>query len=1238
MRRWELVEGGSAKFWEVARDGAEVTVRFGRLGSAGQVKTKELASEDAATAHVEKLVAQKEKKGYREVAAVSGTGVSGTAVSGTQAPTAPVTAAPNTTTPNTTATNAAAATPTAATPTATATTAAPPGAAAPTPDATAPTPGAAAAEPLPDEDAFTLPQKWWRHVHPRRGGHVRRPTAPDPGAVEVVRAGLAALPATARGALDDPNSERQLAEAGRAYLAGEVTPLGAGVVAQLVAAEGIPMSSVLTALADAWAVEHGLAFAVCATVEASRVRVHWTSSGRRQTPRVLRFAKARHRRHWDFSPGGVAIRVRELVAAASDLDDAAVRSAVDGYRDDPVGAFTVAYLMPHRQDWVERLCAEVEASGVSDDWVVLACSLSSTGQLERGMASEALWWRLSQPDVLYTVVDGIGPAAAPALASLLDEDLPADFRKLLLGVFPELPVDEALDSLLCRLDRKGVQPTVLAMARRYPVRALRRLAAASGDTARALLQGHLRRHPDLPERVALSDAERAVVERIRAETVPTVETSADGLPELLVRPPWTVKRAVVEPVVVDGLAVPDIRSVEWAEGQREAWLRHGRSRYERYRSKDWAGTAEAFRTGRLAWYQRNGFLTLGPEELVRPLLAGWTPKGDWEDEEVARGLVARFGVDALVPVARIAAARPPAGVAELVQPLVSPEVAVLVADWLVRLKSARPAAVAWVRRHAPAAARLLLPAAVGPVGPARRGAEAVLRLVPDEAREAARERGPEVEHAVEQLLSVDPLEVLPAKMPVPGDWADPAVLPQVIARETGLALPLESVDHLLTVLALSTPDEPYAGVAVVEEVCEPASLARFGRELLRLWMIAGMPAKDAWALTAQGFLGDDDTVRMLVPLIRQWPGEAQHAKAVAGLDVLAGIGTDLALVSLNGIAQKAKFKGLKQRAQEKIASVAADLGLTADQLADRLVPDFGLDDAATLVVDYGPRRFTVGFDEQLKPYVLDEDGKRRKDLPKPGAKDDPDLAAAEHRRFAALKKDVRTVAADQIDRLELAMVLGRRWTTTEFRTLLAGHPLLWHIVRRLVWVTDGGASFRVAEDRTFADSSDDVFELPDDARVGVAHPLHLGDDLAAWSEVFADYEILQPFPQLGRPVHVLGEQERLAKRLERFEGAVVPVGRLLGLTKRGWERGEPMDAGVECWILRPLADGGAVVVNLDPGIAVGIPHEFPEQKLTDIWVNDRRDGDWRPRGARVFGELDAVTASEVLAEFTALTS
>ncbi|MFC5906567.1 WGR domain-containing protein, partial [Streptacidiphilus monticola] len=69
MRRWEYVGDGSAKFWEAAVEGASVRVRYGRIGTDGREQVKELASAEAAEAHFGRLVAEKERKGYRQAGA-----------------------------------------------------------------------------------------------------------------------------------------------------------------------------------------------------------------------------------------------------------------------------------------------------------------------------------------------------------------------------------------------------------------------------------------------------------------------------------------------------------------------------------------------------------------------------------------------------------------------------------------------------------------------------------------------------------------------------------------------------------------------------------------------------------------------------------------------------------------------------------------------------------------------------------------------------------------------------------------------------------------------------------------------------------------------------------------------------------------------------------------------------------------------------------------------------------------
>jgi predicted DNA-binding WGR domain protein len=66
MRRFEFVGGSSQKFWEISVSGNSFTVRFGRIGTAGQSQTKTFADEAKAKREAENLISEKVKKGYVE--------------------------------------------------------------------------------------------------------------------------------------------------------------------------------------------------------------------------------------------------------------------------------------------------------------------------------------------------------------------------------------------------------------------------------------------------------------------------------------------------------------------------------------------------------------------------------------------------------------------------------------------------------------------------------------------------------------------------------------------------------------------------------------------------------------------------------------------------------------------------------------------------------------------------------------------------------------------------------------------------------------------------------------------------------------------------------------------------------------------------------------------------------------------------------------------------------------------
>jgi DNA ligase-1 len=65
-RYFEYIGGTSRKFWEIRRTECEVTVRYGRIGSAGQTNVKSFPDETAAAKHADKMIEKKTAEGYVE--------------------------------------------------------------------------------------------------------------------------------------------------------------------------------------------------------------------------------------------------------------------------------------------------------------------------------------------------------------------------------------------------------------------------------------------------------------------------------------------------------------------------------------------------------------------------------------------------------------------------------------------------------------------------------------------------------------------------------------------------------------------------------------------------------------------------------------------------------------------------------------------------------------------------------------------------------------------------------------------------------------------------------------------------------------------------------------------------------------------------------------------------------------------------------------------------------------------
>ncbi|WP_026923038.1 DUF4132 domain-containing protein [Glycomyces arizonensis] len=1109
-----------------------------------------------------------------------------------------------------------------------------------------------------DEDRLRLPESWRRHVLPWRGRDAANSadldTEIDPAASEAVARRIEEF---------RPLIERAMAKGGSAehyiplvkdHLEGRPNPAGAAALAQMLESTDYRKADPAGRRRhlDAWLTDHGLAFATAAVLESSMMHGYPLKESSYLSWPISSYSYLYQHEVWKDLQGSL-LRIRSLLALAPESEYREIVAAIDPLRTDAERRIAAALLMPTEAAWVKDACDALDGyfSHQGDDWPMwsFAAAPEYLGLFRRRhVETDHIDARNLAP-----LLAGLGTGALPFLTSALEWGfgrLSKPARAALLTAIGLLPSDEATGHLIDKLELSGALSAVIDVAERFPHRTLRVVAArldGADPAMRARLTGVVKSSPAL--NAALPAADERTREAIAAlvdEPGRVPDAPAEALPPLLAAPPWTAKRRRPKPVVVDGLEASGATRLVWADGERERWASLEHDYYSRYCGEDWwkDEAAKAVKHDRATDYTR--VLAYAPMEIAASLPTEARERfGFPHAVGDLQAILGRFGTEVADRIVELIAVESVHHKA--LPPIVSPAAARLAADWLARLKSARASAAAWFDRNGREGAPMLVPDALGTGKRARRSAEAALAYVArrhgaDVVLAAAESYGETALEAVRALLDADPLDPREAKLPKTPAWAEAAMLPQVLLKGRRAALPPASVGHLTTVLAIDKPEFPYAGVDVVAEACDGDSLRDFSWALFEQWIAVGGPAKEGWAFTQLAHFADEETIRELAEMVRVWPGQRQHKRAVTGLEVLGAIGSESALRAIHVISRKVKFKGIKQEAKWQIDAIAEGLGLTVDQLADRLVPDFGLDDGTSLVLDYGPRRFTVGFDEQLKPFVADEGGKPLGRLPKPGAKDDAELAEAAYERFAQLRKELRTVAKEQVRRCERAMVDQRAWTVPEFGEFFVDHPLMRHLARRLVWLAESDGErrgFRLAEDTTVTDVEDDGFELPGDAVIRLAHPVMLGDRLATWSELFADYEILQPFKQLARPIPAFTDEELKTGRITRFDGATLKSGSVIGLaTHWGWERPASDGFWVEPGLHRPLPAGGFVVVSLDPGVESYLGRIDSSQVQTVRAVRLSATADYgEDSGGAHPTDIDALTAAEVLGDLARVT-
>ena len=402
--------------------------------------------------------------------------------------------------------------------------------------------------------------------------------------------------------------------------------------------------------------------------------------------------------------------------------------------------------------------------------------------------------------------------------------------------------------------------------------------------------------------------------------------------------------------------------------------------------------------------------------------------------------------------------------------------------------------------------------------------------------------------------------------------------------------------------------------------------------------------REAYAEHQSTYLGSAAANRGVLALTTRMPGielanavqayirnhGARRAQVDALIHPLFANGQPAAVQLLLSISRRFKQASVQATAGALVERLADQRGWTPDELADRTIPTAGFDADGLLRLDFGSREFTGRATPAGTIELANAEGAPIKALPAARAADDEELVKAAKKQLTTSRKELKAVLAQQTARLYEAMCAGRTWTGSDWREFLLDHPLVGQFVGRLVWFADADAGprlFRPTEDGGLIDVEDDPVDLPDDARVGLAHRVIVGDAAAAaWTGHLADYEVTPLFDQFANGLPAV---DRSGDALTDLKGHLTDTFSYRGVaTKRGYQRGAAEDGAWFEEYTKPFTAAGLSAVQEFTG------SYLPEENIACATVGLSFRG---PRNRTVaLSEVPDVLLAECYADFAAL--
>lgn len=287
-----------------------------------------------------------------------------------------------------------------------------------------------------------------------------------------------------------------------------------------------------------------------------------------------------------------------------------------------------------------------------------------------------------------------------------------------------------------------------------------------------------------------------------------------------------------------------------------------------------------------------------------------------------------------------------------------------------------------------------------------------------------------------------------------------------------------------------------------------------------------------------------------------WYSALQPRIATALIYTFSKLPSDTSITILTSLKKNVKNSQLLKSIDKYISVASIKAGVNKDDLEDKSIPRFGLNNLGVGEVNFGNITATIKI-EAHNSVVLEwtVEGKLQKSIPAPIKVQYPNELKLLQRNL----KEIRETISSQIKRLENCFIEDRNWSYSEWYDNLLHHGLLSCIVKPFIWQfsIDGRNETLILINNVWVDINGNKAEFSgSNPTLRLWHPIYSSaEEVLRWRRIVQKYQINQPFKQVYREVYLLTEAERNSGNYtNRFAAHILnnyPFGALCKL--RNWK-------------------------------------------------------------------------------------